>query len=525
MRKEEEKKKMAKVIGIDLGTTHSAMAVVDETGRPKIVMNSEGKSITPSVALFRAEDVVVGERAKRAAIAEKDNVAMFVKRHMCEPDWEFIDGKEGVHRPEEVAALILKKLKQDAERQLGDEVKEAVITVPAYFQDMERNRTKTAGELAGLNVLRIINEPTAAAIAYGLESMGHEELAMVYDLGGGTFDITIIKVADQKIQVVTSDGNKFLGGVDFDNALVEYFSDQFNEKHGIDPTKDLRTYQDFYSRAEEAKIDLSADTMTYVSLSAAGKTMDIELTREQFEDLIRPRLQNTLDLTQESLEAAAEKLGKTISWNDIDTMLLVGGSTRIPLVQKMVEELTGKPPQVGINPDEVVAMGASIIAAQGVGKPVVDANLEALPSLEIRDVTAHSLGVIAIDTETDVEYNSIIIPKDSEVPAQKSEMYTTIVNNQTDIRITVLQGEDRNPKYCTLIGKEDGYVLSGIPPMLKGVPEIEHTMSYDKEGFVLLTAKELSSGKKLDIEIENPSLLTKKQKEEIAKKVAGMTVR
>ena len=516
---------MAKVIGIDLGTTHSAMAVVDETGRPKIVMNSEGNSTTPSVVLFRDEEVVVGGRAKRAAIAEPHNVALATKRHMCEPEWEFTDDKERTHRPEGISALILKKLKQDAEKQLGEEVNEAVITVPAYFQDMERNRTKTAGELAGLKVLRIINEPTAAAIAYGLESVGQEKLVMVYDLGGGTFDITFMKVTGQKIQVIASDGDKFLGGVDFDDALVEYFSDQFKEKHDTDPTKDLRTYQDFYSRAEGAKIDLSADTVTYVSLSALGKTMDIELERAQFEDLIHPLLQNSIDLVQEALGAAGEKLGKQMGWNDVDNILLVGGSTRIPLVQKMVEELTGKTPEVGVNPDEVVSIGASIVAAHGVGEQVVDANLDAIPSLEIRDVTAHSLGVNTIDLKTGEEYNSIIIPKDSEIPAQGSKIYTTVRDNQPVIQTQVLQGEDRDPKYCATIGDEDGYVLSDIPPMPKGVPEIRQTITYDKEGIVHFTAEELSTGKKLDVDIKSPSLLTEKQQENIAKEIAGMTVK
>lgn len=516
---------MTKAIGIDLGTTHSAMTVVDETGRPKMIMNSDGKSITPSVVLFRGDGVIVGDRAKRAAIAEKDNVTMFAKRHICELDWEFTDGEGRVHGPEEISALILRKMKNDAESELGAEVKEAVITVPAYFADMERERTKTAGELAGLKVSRMINEPTAAAIAYGLESAGQEKLAMVYDLGGGTFDVTIIKVAGQEIQVVTSDGNKFLGGVDFDNSLVEYFAEQFEEMHGINPLKDLRAYQDFYIRAEGAKIDLSADTVTYVSLSASGKSMDIELEREQFENLIRPRLQNTIDVAQEALDAAGEKFEKKLTWGDIDAVLLVGGSTRIPLVRGMVEELTGKKAEAGINPDEVVAIGASIVAAHESGKQVVDANLDALPSLEIKDITAHALGTEALHLETKKEYNAIIIPKDSEVPAEGSETFSTVEDNQTVVQLTVLQGEDEDPQYCTVIGRKEGYMLDGIPPMPAGEAEIEVTMSYDKEGIVHLTAKELSTGKKLDIDIENPSLLSKKEQKKIAKRIAGMTVR
>ena len=334
-----------------------------------------------------------------------------------------------------------------------------------------------------------------------------------------------MKITGQKIQVITTDGDKFLGGVDFDSVLVKYFSDQFKEKHGTDPTEDPRTYQDFYNRAEEAKIDLSADTVTNVSLSAIGKTLDIKLDRDQFENFIRPRLKNTIDLAQVTLEAASEKLGKQLSWNDVDTILLVGGSTRIPLVQKMVKELTGKTPEVGVNPDEVVAIGASVVAAHGVGKQVVDANLDTVTSLRIMDVIAHSLGVNVIDSKTGEEYNSIIIPKNCDIPVKKSKIYTTISDNQTTIHTNVLEGEDRNPKYCDIIGDKDGYVLSDIPPMPKGVPEIRQTISFNKEGIIHFTAEELSTGNKFDIDIKRPSLLTEKQQENIAKEIAGMTVK
>jgi molecular chaperone DnaK len=348
---------MGKAIGIDLGTTVSAMAIVDANlGRPVMIPNLEGTPLTPSAVMIRGEERVVGLRAKRSAVARPDNVFQFIKRRMCDPDFVFTDADEQTHRPEELSALILKKLKQDAERALGTEVTEAVITVPAYFADLERNRTRQAGVIAGFDVLDIINEPTAAAIAYGVGKGEPNKTILVFDLGGGTFDVTIMKVVGRdELQVLTSGGDRFLGGADFDRELSNYFVQKFEATHGVDLKKSGNSQidQEFLEKAEQAKIDLSADTEVYVTLSAVGKVLDLTLTRDEFEGIIRHHLDLTRDLTKEALKAAG------LDWRDIDKVLLVGGSTRIPMVRAMMQELTKQMPEVGINPDEVVALGAA----------------------------------------------------------------------------------------------------------------------------------------------------------------------
>ena len=510
---------MAEALGIDLGTTMSAMAIVGEGDRPKIVPNREGKNITPSVVLFKEDECIIGERAKRAAVAQAENVARFIKRHMCDPDWIFLDERGKEHRPEEISALILKKLKEDAEIALGKPISKAVITVPAYFQDMERNRTRMAGEMAGFEVLRIINEPTAAAIAYGLDRLGEEMKVLVYDLGGGTFDVTIIEVKGTEINVLTSGGDRFLGGADFDELIVGYFQEQFNEKHGVDPLEDLRAYQDFMNRAEEAKHDLSVDTEVFIGLSAKGKVLDVTLTREQFNKMIKHLIDRTQDLTEQTLQDAK------LSWADIDKVLLVGGSTRIPLVQEMVKEMSGKDPEIGINPDEVVAIGAAIVAAHEEGTIVRDKKGEIVSAIKIQDVTAHALGVIVWDEEKGREVNSIIIPKDTPIPAENTLMYTTVEDYQTDVRITVLEGEDEDPQYCTILGKKEGYMLSNIPPQPKGVPQIAITMKYDREAIVHVTARELESGQELNIEIRREELLTEEEKANLTDQIKQISVK
>jgi len=509
---------MANVIGIDLGTTNSAMAIIDELGRPKIIHNKEGKNVTPSCVMIRGGERIVGERARRAAVAQEKNVAMFIKRHMCEPEWFFIDADGNEHRPEELSSIILRKLKQDAEHSLGKEISKAVITVPAYFQDMERNRTRQAGEMAGFEVLRIINEPTAAAIAYGLDQVGNELKVLVYDLGGGTFDVTIIQIKGTDIDVITSTGDRFLGGVDFDEVLTQHFAKQFKNKYGVDPLADPQTYQAFRDTAEGAKIDLSVDTETYIALSAAGNTLNMELKREDFEKLISHYIDRTRDLTEQALKDAR------LTWTDIDKVLLVGGSTRIPCVQEMLRNLSEKEPESGINPDEVVAIGAAVIAASEAGEIVRNSKGEALPSVKIKDVTAHSLGVIALDTVRNKEINSIIIPKDTPIPAEVKKMFSTVEDYQTSVVITILQGEDEEPQYCTVIGEKDGYVLADIPPKPKDQVQIEVTMQYDRENTVHLTAKELSSGKQLNLQIKNPFLIDSSEAQMIADRVRQLNI-
>jgi molecular chaperone DnaK len=511
------------VLGIDLGTTMSCMAVIDRaTKRPRVLPNKEGKNVTPSVVLYKGNEVIVGERAKRSAKVYEKDVALCVKRHMCEPDWIFIDSNGKEHRPEEISALILKKLKEDAESALGEPIKKAVITVPAYFQDMERNRTKNAGEIAGLEVLTIINEPTAAAIAYGLDAAKKDKSTMkvlVYDLGGGTFDVTVMEVAESTFNVLASGGDRFLGGMDFDEAVVKFFQEQFQEKFGIDPLEDLRVYQDFLDRAEQAKIDLSIDTEVTIGLSAAGKALDVTLTREKFNSLIFPFIDRSIELVEQTLGEAGLK------WADVDKILLIGGSTRIPLVQERIKRAFGKEPEKGVNPDEAVAIGAAIVAAQKVGEKVVTKTGEELKDLRFRNVTAHSVGIIVWDREKGREVNSIIIKKNTPVPAKETRMYTTVEDYQTAVQLTILQGEDEDPKYCTIVGEKAGYILSGIPPKPRGEPKIQVTVSYDEEGIIHLQAKELDSGKELKVQVSYPQLLSRTELEEIKARIEEVKIR
>jgi molecular chaperone DnaK len=509
------------VLGIDLGTTMSCMAVIDRaTKRPRVLYNREGRNITPSVVLYKGDEVIVGERAKRSAKVYEQDVALCVKRHMCEPDWIFIDSNSKEHRPEEISALILKKLKEDAESALGEPIKKAVITVPAYFQDMERNRTKHAGELAGLQVLTIINEPTAAAIAYGLDTTRTDKIkVLVYDLGGGTFDVTVMEVVDSTFNVLASGGDRFLGGMDFDETVVKFFQEQFQEKFRVDPLKDLKTYQDFLDRAEQAKVDLSTDTEVTVGLSAAGNALDVTLTREKFNELISPLIDHSIDLTEETLDEVK------LAWSDINKILLIGGSTRIPLVQERVKRASGKETEKGVNPDEAVAVGAAIVAAQKVGEKVVTATGEEVRGLRFRNVTAHSLGVIAWDRAKGKEINSIIIKKNTPIPAEEIHMFTTVVDNQTDVQITILQGEVEEPEYCTVVGEKEGYLLAGIPPRPQGEPRIEITARYDEEGIIHLRARELDSGKELKVQVTYPQLLSKDELRDIKARIEQVRVR
>ena len=510
---------MGKAIGIDLGTTMSAMAVVDEMGRPVMIPNHEGKTLTPSAVLIRGDERVIGEIAKRSAIAKPNNVFHLIKRRMCDPDFVFVDENEQEHRPEELSALILTKLKQDAEQSLGMEVTGAVITVPAYFADLERNRTRQAGEIAGLKVLDIINEPTAAAIAYGLGKADANKIILVYDLGGGTFDVTIIKtVGPEEIQVLTSGGDRFLGGADFDADLSNFCVQQFERKHGVDLKKngDLKTDQDFLNKAEFAKIDLSAATQVEVYLSALGKVLDLSLKRTEFETLITHHIDNTKRLTEEALKAAK------LDWSRIDKVLLVGGSTRIPMVREMIKHLTGQVPETGINPDELVAMGAAVHAANLSKVPVRNEKGQELKEVRVRNVTAHALGIIVHSDEKPQGDNSKIIEKDAEIPVESTKSgYTTVEDNQTAVRLQVIQGEDEDPAQCIKVGEA---VLGGIPAMPKGEPKIDVMLGYNESGIVQLHAKELTSGREIRAELKCPGLMSEAQVQKTAERVGRLKV-
>lgn len=508
---------MRKPIGIDLGTTMSAMAIVDDLGQPQIIPNNKGKTLTPSAILIRGDERVIGEMAKRSAVARPENVVMFIKRSMDKPDYVFMDENGKKHRPEELSGLILRKLKQDAEAALGTEVNQAVITVPAYFGDLERNRTRLAGEIAGLEVIDIINEPTAAAIAYGISSGQKNSTILVYDLGGGTFDVTIMKVEDGNLRELTSNGHRHLGGTDFDDALAQFFAEKFKAKHRLNPLDDLKFYQDFRDRAEQAKIDLSDADETYVNLSAGGKFLDLELQRSEFENLISHYVDQTQFLTEEALKDAG------LVWNQVDKVLLVGGSTRIPLVRRMVRGLTGREPEMGINPDEVVAVGAAVYAANERGVVVRDRTGKALPAVQFSNVTAHSLGIITTDPDTMQKYNSKVILKDTSIPAEGTDTFSTIENNQTAVRLQIVQGEDEDPEACDMVG--DAAVLTGIPPRPRGVPQIEVTLSYDGSGIVHLHAREMESGKELHARIEYTALMSQAEVQQAAAKVEALKLR
>ena len=628
------------VVGIDLGTTRSLIAQIDEMGRPAIIKNTEGEALTPSVILFRKEadriKAIVGKIAKNAMVARAEDVAMLIKRHMCEEDYVFIDGDGKEWYPETLSALILKKLKQDAEKELKKEVTHAVITVPYYFGNLERERTIQAGKIAGLEVLEIIDEPVAALYSYTLD-LGLEPMTCcVYDFGGGTFDVCIFEVTPEKeIVVKANNGNRFLGGANLDEEIVRYFEKEFKKKHNIEPLSDpknsqdflekaekakedlstvedvyvaltaggktidlsfsrkkleelishhvdstkqsaeivryfeeefkkkhnieplsgLRIYQDFLEKAERAKEDLSTVDEVYVALTAGGKTIDLSFSRKKLEELISHHVDSTIQSLEdaliefrakneiksqtfsneeeekqaiirikESLQKIREKAGeekassedkekwekiKREEWEKIDKILLVGGSTRIPLVKKMIKTETGKEPEEkGFSPDDVVALGASIQAAWKT-KNVKGQQIP--PAPEVRDskgrlvlpgkttlTVSHSLGVKAKNSLTDEFINSKIIFKGAEMTengVEKKELYYTDVDNQTAVEIIVLQGEDDNPQYCRIVGSKEGYILDGIPPRQAGKVKIVAKMRYDRENIVHIDARAIETDK------------------------------
>jgi molecular chaperone DnaK len=489
---------MAKPIGIDLGTTMSAMAVVDQLGQPAMIRNNKGETLTPSAILFRGEERVVGKPARNSALARPDQVIMFVKRKMDDPEFGWTcDGHS--YSAEELSGLILRKLRQDAEEALGEEVRDAVITVPAYFADLERNRTRAAGKIAGLNVIDIINEPTAAAIAYGLNRQQDSQKILVYDLGGGTFDVTIMAVADGSLSVLTSNGHRQLGGVDFDEALATWFAEEFKANFDIWPLDDRRSYQQFRDEAEKVKIDLSDAEEVSVGLSAGGQFLELDVQRSRFESLIGHLIDQTRALTEKVLSDAG------LDPAQIDKVLLVGGSTRIPAVRHMVRELIGREPEAGINPDEVVALGAAIYAANERGVAVRDTTGRELPPARIRNVTAHSLGVVVQDFDGSPRHEKLI-PKDSVIPASGQRDFSTVQDNQPFVDIVILQGEDDDPSECIKVG--DGGRLDGIPPQPRGVPRVSVTLEYDKSGIVHVHARESTSGKEITTTIEYNALLS-----------------
>lgn len=482
---------MSKVIGIDLGTTNSCVAVM-EGGEAVVIPNAEGNRTTPSVVGFKKDgERIVGETAKRQAITNPDRTILSVKRHMGTNHKETIEGKD--YTPQEISAMILQKLKTDAEAYLGQTVTQAVITVPAYFNDSQRQATKDAGAIAGLDVLRIVNEPTAAALAYGLEK-SEDHTILVFDLGGGTFDVSILELGDGFFEVKATSGDNHLGGDDFDQVVMEWLSAEFKKEHGVDLLKDKAAVQRLKDAAEKAKKELSGTLSTTISLpfitvvDGVPQHLELNLTRAKFEDMTSSLVERTMGPTRQAMSDA----GMTPA--DIDKVVLVGGSTRIPAVVEAIKKLIGKEPSKGVNPDEVVALGAAVQAGVLTGD---------VKDVVLLDVTPLSLGI-----ETAGSVMTKMIERNTTIPTSKSQVFSTYADNQTSVEIHVLQGERAMAKDNKTLGR---FILSDIPPAPRGIPQIEVTFDIDANGIVNVSALDKGTGKSQKITITSSSGLSKEE--------------
>ncbi len=493
---------MGKIIGIDLGTTNSCVAVM-EGGQPTVIENSEGMRTTPSIVAFTKDGQrLVGEPAKRQAVTNADNTISSIKRKMGTNDGPTINGKK--YSPQQISAMILQKLKSDAEAHLGEKVTEAVITVPAYFNDAQRQATKDAGKIAGLDVKRIINEPTAAALAYGLDNESEQKI-MVYDLGGGTFDVSVIEIGDGVIEVLSTNGDTHLGGDDFDNRVMQWMIDEFKAKEGVDLSGDKMAMQRIKEAAEKAKKELSNATTTNINLpfitaTADGpKHLDLDLTRAKFDEITADLVERTAIPVQNALKDA----GLTAA--DLSKVLLVGGSTRIPAVQAKVKQLTGKEPSKSLNPDECVALGACI---QG-GKLAGDKGAGEVLLLDVTPLT------LSIETMGGIATH--LIERNTTIPTKKSQIFSTAEDNQTAVDINVVQGERQFARDNKSLGQ---FRLDGIPPARRGVPQIEVTFDIDANGIVTVSAKDLGTGKEQHITITGGSNMSDEEIDKAVKEAA-----
>ena len=488
---------MGKVIGIDLGTTNSCVSVL-EGGEPTVIANAEGNRTTPSIVAFTKDgERLVGETAKRQAITNPDRTIASIKRYMGTDHKVSIDGKD--YTPQDISAMILTKLKNDAEAYLGTKVTEAVITVPAYFTDSQKQATKDAGKIAGLEVKRIINEPTAAALAYGMDKDNKQHKILVYDLGGGTFDVSILELGDGVFEVLATNGDTHLGGDDFDEVIMNYIADTFKGEHGVDLRNDKMALQRLKEAAEKAKKELSSSqtaniNLPFITVNADGPLhLDMSLTRAKFDQL-------TADLVQRTIEPVKKAMADAgVTTNDIEKVILVGGSTRIPAVQEAVKNVIGKDPFKGINPDECVAIGASIQAGVLTG--------------EVNDVLLLDVTPLSLSIETLGCVATKLIERNTTIPTKKSQIFSTAADNQTAVDIHVMQGERPMASDNTTLGR---FQLSGIPPAMRGVPQIEVTFDIDANGIVNVSAKDLGTGKEQKITISSS---TKLSDDEIQQKV------
>lgn len=492
-------------VGIDLGTTFSAIACLNEKiGKAEIIPNKESERVTPSVVLFEEDSIIVGNIAKETAVAESERVVEFVKRQMGKSINQYcfeVKGKK--YSAETISAFILKKLKNDAEANLGRKITDAVITVPAYFNDAERNATKNAGTIAGLNILRVINEPVAAALAYGLDKTGKNQTVFVFDLGGGTFDVTIIKIDGYQINMLATNGDHRLGGKDWDDALINYVSQEFQKEHGLDPLDDPQAYQDLQNRAVQAKIALSQRPKAKMFCTYSGKTSTVEITREKFEELTLHLVEKCRSLSEYVLQEV------NMNWQEIDTILLAGGSTRMPMIKNMLEQLTGKKLCEDVNPDECVALGAAYQAGilMFEGKVTPNPAMNKLANIQINLINSHTLSTALWNSNTRSRYKYPMIKKMTRIPSQIIDYFYTIDDNQTAVLIEVFEGEAEALEDCTLLGE---CLLGGLPSRPKG-QKIEVTFNYNENGMLEIHSKDVATDIKANAVIERKAGLTEEQ--------------
>lgn len=510
-----------RTVGIDLGTTYSALAALNAVGQPEIIPNSDGERLTPSVVLFDGSEVIVGSDAKAQIIARHESVVECIKREMGNPHYSYSYGARQ-WLPQEISALILKKIKQDSERYLGFPVTDCVITVPAYFNDPRRRATMHAGTIAGLNVKRIINEPTAAAIAFGFLSPDyHNQTVMVYDFGGGTLDVSILRIVKKlssaknttkiKLEVIATDGHHWLGGRDIDELLMKYIAARFQDKHNINPLEISPEFkQQFLTKAERAKCDLAEMESTNITVTAGGKTLSMTLDYQTLDDLIYPIIQQTQAVVEACLDAAE------LSPRDIDNILLVGGSTRLRSVRQFISNMFGKNPEVSVNPDEAIALGAALFAG------TYDQLTPYTPTIELEDVTAQGLGIEAhINGPRSPRQNFVIIPKNTKIPAKGTHPFETLVRNQREVEFPILAGDDVNPMYCHRIGT---VTLQDLPHGRPAGQPLETILKYDCNGIVEITAEDVNTGTMINAVLRYEQGMTKQQVESSMKNAEEFTI-